>query len=490
VQAVFVSPEVFPFAKSGGLADVAGTLPRELGKLGVDVRVFTPYYRATARMGPTPTVRWSGRVRVGEETLRGEVLESRLGESDTPVYFLRSDSLFDREGLYGEDGRDYPDNPTRFVFLSRMVLEALEPLGLRPDVIHVNDWQTALIPVYVRTLYDGGEGAPGPRTLLTIHNLGYQGIFWHWDMNLTGLSWDLFNWRELEFHGQVNFLKGGIVFADRINTVSKTYAREIRTPEFGRGLEGVLGHRAADLSGVVNGIDTGVWDPRTDPHIAARFSADDLSGKARCKEALVREAGIDDGEAPLFGIITRLDWQKGVDLLCDVLRDAVTLGMRLVLLGTGDAAYHRMLRQAETELPGRVKAFLTFDSALAHRIEAGADAFLMPSRYEPCGLNQMMSQRYGTVPVVRATGGLADTVEEYSPAGLRAGTSTGFCFRNPDPAELLAAIARAIRVYSDAPAWQTLMRNGMTRDWSWERSAREYLELYEELVSTEGDRKA
>jgi starch synthase len=481
MRILFVSSEVFPFAKTGGLADVSGALPKALAARGAEVAVLTPWYGETA--GLTPPVSDTGvtlTVPVGPKTCTVQVLLGVLPGSEVPVYFFRHDPFFRREGLYQAQGRDHPDNAARFVLFSRAALECLEPLGLRPDVIHANDWQTALVPVYARTLYAGKPLVSHARTLLTIHNLGYQGLFWHFDMPLTGLPWKVYHWRGLEFHDRINFLKGGIVYADRVNTVSRTYAAQIQTKAYGFGLEGVLAGRADRVSGVVNGIDTELWNPASDPHIAAAYTADDLSGKSRCKAALLAEAGIGNDGFPLFAAITRLDAQKGVDLIGEILDDAVTLGMRFILLGTGDEAYHEMLKEAQARHPGRVRVFLAFDSALAHRIEAGADAFLMPSRYEPCGLNQLMSLRYGTVPIVRATGGLADTVKDFSDVGE--GRANGFVFRKEDPSHLLAAVARALRVYSNPSAWTALVRTGMGQDWSWNRSAGEYMELYERVV--------
>ncbi len=482
MRVVYVSPEVSPFSKTGGLADVAGALPKALAARGADVAVFSPYYLETDKRGfSCESAAVNLRIPVGEQTMEAQVLKSRIPGSNVPVYLIRHDPFFMREGLYQEKGLDYPDNSARFIFFSRAVMECIEALGIEPDVIHVNDWQSAMVAVYARTIYTHRPAIANAATLLTVHNMGYQGLFWHLDMPLTGLSWELYNWKQLEFFDRMNFLKGGIVFADRINTVSKTYAEEIKTPEFGCGLEGVLAERGQDLHGIANGIDTSVWNPKTDPHIAERYSARNMNGKAACKRALLKEAGIQGEGFPLFAMITRLDPQKGVDLVLDVLDEAVAMGMRLVILGTGDPKYAKLLEEAEEKHKGKVKAFLTFDVGLSHRIEAGADAFLMPSRYEPCGLNQLMSLSYGTVPVVRATGGLADTVHDFSEEDLGKGLSTGFSFREADSSKLLGCIARALRIYSNRDAWRRLMANGMAQDWSWERSAGEYLALYETM---------
>ncbi len=479
MKITYVSPEVVPFSKTGGLADVAGSLPKALEAQGAEVSVVSPYYLETRKSGFA--IKDTGvriQVPLGSGKIEAGLLEGMLPESGVRAYFVKYDPFFMRDGLYQEKGRDYEDNSSRFIFFSRSVLECVGALGLEPDVIHVNDWQSAMVPVYGKTIYADQPWAAKARYALTIHNMGYQGLFWHFDMPLTGLSWDLYNWKQLEFYDKLNFLKGGIVFADRINTVSKTYAEEIKTAEFGCGLEGVLAERSGDLFGIVNGIDAAVWDPSADEHIAAHYSAADPSGKAACRKALLREAGIRDDGFPLFASITRLDPQKGIDLILEILDDAVAMGMKFVVLGTGDPKYHKMLEDAQQKHRGSVKAFLAFDPGLAHRIEAGADAFLMPSRYEPCGLNQLMSLAYGTVPVVRATGGLADTVQDFTEDDLAAGLSTGFVFREADSARLLECIARAMRAFSNKDSWRRLMANGMAKDWSWNRSAREYMKMY------------
>jgi len=477
LKVLFVASEMAPFAKTGGLADVAGALPDALMERGVDVCAVIPGYRSVREREDFDRVAGIGlNVPLGPMSLEADVLETATAHG-VPVLAVEREDLFDRPNLYGTGGRDYYDNLERFAFFSRAALLAAGARGFEPDIVHCHDWQTGLIPALIR------EVCPGPGSVFTIHNLGYQGLFPREKLPYTGLSQRVYQPEGLEYWGRMSLLKAGIVYADTVTTVSPTYAREIQTEAFGHGLEGALAQRRADLHGVVNGIDTALWNPAADPHIPSPYSSADLAGKARCKEALLAEAGIEADDRPLFASITRLDAQKGVDLICEVLDDAVQLGMRFVLLGTGDPAYGRQLREAEARHPGKVKVFLAFSDAMAHRIEAGADALVMPSRYEPCGLNQLMSLRYGTVPVVRTTGGLADTVVDYSEGNLAAGVSTGFTFRDPDSDSLLKAIARALRVYSNRRAWARLVANGMAQDFSWRRSAAAYLDLYESTVN-------
>jgi len=476
-----------PFAKTGGLADVSGALPPALAALGDDVRVMMPLHRSVRREARDLTdTGLRLQVPVGEKTVAGELWQVTLPKSRVPVYCLRQDGYFDRDGLYGTTGTDahpYPDNCERFVFFSRGVIEALLQLDFQPDVIHLNDWQTALIAPYLKTLYRDREPFASLGTLITVHNLLYQGIFWHWDLQLTGLGWSLFNWRQLEFYGKLNLLKGGLVFADFISTVSPTYARQIQTPAFGNGLEGVLAERRDRLVGIVNGIDGEVWNPETDPLLPARYSARKLTGKAACKTELQKESGLAKApQAPLIGMISRLVAEKGFDLVLEVLPGLLRQGVQVVVLGTGEAKYHEAFAALAKEAKG-FAAHLTFDNRLAHLIEAGADVFLMPSLVEPCGLNQLYSLRYGTVPVVHRTGGLADTITDYNPQSLLEGKANGFVLESPTVPALTEALDRALTLYRTNPkAWQQLQLVGMRQDWSWSRSAREYHALYERVA--------
>jgi starch synthase len=486
LRILLISSEVEPFAKTGGLADVAGALPKALAALGHDVRVLMPRYRGVERHTTLSTAVARIRVPVGERPTEGTLLEGRLG-GDIPIYFLAHDRYYDRSALYGGGDGDYLDNCERFVFFCRGSLEAVRALGWAPQVVHANDWQTGLVPVYLETLYADDPLLRDAATLFTIHNLAYQGAFWHFDMPLTGLGWDLFTPAGLEFYGKLNFMKGGLVFADILNTVSKTYAAEIQTPEFGCGLEGVLQDRSADLHGVVNGIDYAAWDPATDRELAKPYSADDLAGKIACRSALAEELGLEADGAPIVGIVSRLAAQKGLDLVLAALPDLVEAGFQFALLGSGEPKLEAALTEAAAAYPGRAVVRLGFDAGLARRIYAGADMFLMPSRYEPCGLGQMISMRYGTIPIVRRTGGLADTVTEVKPSRR---TGTGFGFLEPTARALAEAAMRALAAYRDAALWRQLQKNAMAEDFSWQASAREYVALYRKAAKAAGKGRA
>jgi starch synthase len=349
----------------------------------------------------------------------------------------------------------------------------------RPQIVHAHDWQTGLVPIYLHTLYRDHPTLAKVPTVFTIHNLAYQGVFWHYDMPMTGLGWDLFTPAGLEFYGKLNFMKGGLIFSDLLTTVSRTYAREIRTPAFGGGLEGVLEERSRDLHGVINGIDYEIWDPRKDPVIAHPYSAEDPEPKAVCRETLRRELGLEDGAGPVIGIIARLAEQKGMDLVLEALPGILAEGGQLEVLGSGDAHLEEAFRAAAAAHRGQVAVRIGHDDELSRRIYAGSDAFLMPSRYEPCGLGQLIALRYGGAPIVRRTGGLADTVTEFDPA-RRSGT--GFIFDAFTPDALLAAVRRAASTYRQPPLWKALVRNAMAEDFSWDASAREYVTLYRKAL--------
>lgn len=477
------TPEAVPFAKTGGLADVAAALPRALADAGCDVRVALPAYRTVDldRFGFRPLGRAS--VPLGPTGAEVGFLEGRLPGTAVPVYLVSHPPSFDRPGLYGEDGADYEDNLERFTVFGRGVLALVHHVRWSPDVIHCQDWQTALLPVWLRV-------NPAPpvladaATVLTVHNLAYQGLFPADRWEVTGLPRDLFTPRALEFYGRINLLKGGLVFADLVTTVSEQYAREIQTPEFGCGLDGVLRDRAQDLVGILNGVDYTVWDPSVDAYIPARYSAEDLSGKATCKAALQRRFGLEpDPEIPLLGMVSRLVDQKGLDLVAATADTIVGLDTEFVLLGTGEPRYHELFREVQACYPSRVSVTIGFDEPLAHQIEAGADIFLMPSRFEPSGLNQLYSMRYGTVPVVRRTGGLADSVVDATPEAVARGTATGFVFDAYEPDAFLDAVKRALWAYRDRTLWRQLQVTGMGQDFSWGRSARRYVEVYARAVA-------
>jgi starch synthase len=488
---VFATSEVAPFAKTGGLADVCGALPLELQRGGHNVAVVMPAYRQVKASGlPIEPMGVKFDIPIGNKIIRGRLLRGTLPQSDVPIFFVEQDDYFDRPELYRHKGEDYKDNCERFTFFSRAVLESIRLLRLDVEVIHCHDWQTGLIPAYLHIEYAHTHGYETIASLLTIHNLAYQGIFWHWDMLLTGLDWRYFNMHQMEFYGKLNLLKTGIVFADWLTTVSPMYAKEIQTEAFGCGLEGVLRQRTEQLTGIVNGVDYSVWNPSTDPYLPnwpgsgerANYDVSNWQhGKAACKAALQRELGLPERDrTPLVAQIGRLADQKGWDLLLDVMRRwATQMDVQWVVLGTGEPYYHEVLGQLTQEFPNRIAVRLEFNDALAHRIEAGADLFVMPSRYEPCGLNQLYSLRYGTVPVVRATGGLVDTVTDASPEALSRGTATGFIFEANSPSVLEAALRRAIETYwQNADTWRQLVETGMRQDWSWTASSQRYLDVY------------
>ncbi|GAB4372678.1 MAG: glycogen synthase GlgA [Deltaproteobacteria bacterium] len=484
MKALIVSPEIVPFAKTGGLADVTGALPKALRKIGVEADCVLPLYRSVDRERfPMSPAGPPFQIPLGHREEPGAVLEADAG-GGVRAYLMQNDRYFDREFLYATKDGDYVDNCERFTFFCRGLMEWLLRTGRRYDILHCNDWQTALVPVYLKTIYSHGESFSGTASVFTVHNLGYQGLFWNHDLPMTGLSWDLFTPKGLEFFGKLNLLKGGLVFADALSTVSDTYSREIQTPEYGHGLEGVLYERREDLFGILNGVDYNDWDPRTDPWIAANYSREDLSGKAACRTDLLREFGW-DGPVPeaVMGVVGRMTVQKGFDLLEAAGDWLAACPLRLVVLGTGERRFEEAMRALGERHPDRISVHLAFDDRLAHKIEAGADLYLMPSRYEPCGLNQIYSMRYGTVPVVRSTGGLADTVVD---ADRDPSAGTGFTFERYDPEDLKGAVSRALAAYADRDRWNAIVARGMERDFSWESSARRYADLYERALRKRG----
>ncbi len=475
LKVLFVSSEVAPFAKTGGLADVAGALPRALRRRGIDARVVTPLYAgmdwdALERLeGAVPVPMWWGTARAG-------VRLGALPRSDAPVYFLEYHRYFDRPELYGPPGEAYADNLERFTFLSRGALEVAKAINFLPDVIHANDWQTALVPVYVNTV-EWARPLHGAATVYTIHNMAYQGVTDGDALFITGLGHEHYNSAEFEHFGALNLMKAALRHANVLSTVSPTYAREIQTPAFGFGLDGVLRERAGDLFGILNGIDTEEWNPATDPYIPEDFSASDLSGKAACKAALQREARLPVAPGvPVFGAVGRFTDQKGFDVLANCLDQVLSWDLQVVMLGTGDRDAEHYFGTLSARRTDRFKAWIGFDNGLAHRIEAGSDFFLMPSRFEPCGLNQMYSLRYGTLPIVRATGGLVDTVQGYRE---ETGEGTGFMFQDLSPDALANTIGWALSTYHDRPGHIADMRpRAMAQDFSWDAAAAAYQRLY------------
>lgn len=485
----FASSEACPFSKTGGLADVSSSLPKALSRLGNDVILVIPAHRSSFFSGVAIKDLQIGiSVPIGDRIVRGNLLESEIPHSNVRVILVQQDHYFDREGIYNLRGEDYWDNCERFVFFSRAVMEAMEALDWYPDILHTNDWQTGLIPAYQEVLYRNDPERPGYSdiaTLHTIHNLAYQGVFWHWDMPLTGIDWKYFTFDKMEFYGKLNFLKTGISFARGITTVSPKYAEEIQTPQFGCGLEPVLQYRRDSIRGILNGICMDQWNPAGDKLIAAPYSSEDVfEKKPICKAALQKSMEIEVRPgAMLFGVVGRLAHQKGIDLILETAPDWIdNHNVQYCFLGTGDPSMERQLMELRDRFPGNVSAKLEFSNESAHLIEAGADAFLMPSRYEPCGLNQMYSLLYGTVPIVHETGGLADTVVDINDQTLANGTANGFRFLGPSAHELNLTIWRALECFYDRPEqWKQMMLTGMKEDWSWKKSARHYLDFYEEL---------
>ncbi len=484
----FLSSEVVPFSKTGGLADVAGALPEALAELDCDVTVVTPH-QGKLLNGQFPSVPMSEAPRFTVQ-LGGQDYDFSLRTLEKPLGKVRhllveNPGFFGRPALYVDPltGRDYVDNDERFAFFCRGILEWIRQAGMRPDIIHLNDWQTAPAAAFMGLLFSGDPFFTGVRSILTIHNLAYQGMFPAERFDILGLDPKLFHpLSPFEFWGKINYLKSGLICAHKINTVSPTYAREIQTDdELGCGLNGILSERANDLSGILNGIDTQVWNPATDHLIPQTYDAENLAAKHANKETLCARAGIarERWERPLIGIISRLADQKGFDLIADAAEQIFALDVNVVLLGTGERRFHDLFTDLQEQYPGRMKIFLTFDDALAHTIEAGADIFLMPSRYEPCGLNQMYSLRYGTVPVVRSTGGLADTVID---ADANTERGNGFSFREYTADAMLGAIRRAVAAYNDPSRWTPIQIRGMAGDFSWRRSAQKYIALYESAL--------
>lgn len=487
LRVLFLSSEVVPFSKSGGLADVAGALPEALAQTGCTVTVATPFYepRVSAQFKTKALDEPRVTVRSGGEDYHVSFRFPAAQEGSVETLFVECRALFAREGLYGDASgatgyADYPDNDVRFSVFVRAVLEWGRRSGRRYDIIHANDWQSALACAYLPILFADDAAFGDTRTVLTIHNLAYQGVFPGPRFNVLGLDPALFAaLSPFEFYNKVNFLKAGIHYATKINTVSPTYAEEIREdPELGCGLEGMLVNRAGDVSGILNGIGTDIWNPSVDKLLRHQYDAQTVdAGKKINKETLLRRARIPSARwnLPVVGMISRLDAQKGFDLIEEAAVDLMAMDLNVVVLGTGGKVYHDMFADLTAQYPERVAAFLTFDNELAHLIEAGADIFLMPSRYEPCGLNQMYSLNYGTVPVVRATGGLADTVVD---ADRDAGSGTGFTFVPYTPEAMLDALSRALSAFRDQRRWRAIQSRGMNADFSWKQSAIRYKDLY------------
>ncbi len=480
LRVLYLAAEAVPFAKTGGLADVAGSLPKALKALGVDIRLGLPRYACIDReqFGLTPLIE-SFPVPVDNRTIAADLYRTTIGK-DVPVYLVENAHYYDREGIYM-----YPDDADRFIFFCRAILEALKRLDWRPDVIHCNDWHTAIVPNWLKTIYADDPFYRDTATLYTIHNLAYQGIFGHRVLEVAGIDeYGFIVHPDIpDLDNVVDMMGRGIYFADLISTVSETYAQEILTPEYGERLDPLLRDRRDRLFGLPNGIDTAVYDPATDPYIAAHYDLHDLSGKALCKEDLQAEAGLTrDPYAPLIGAISRLTDHKGFDLIAAVIEPLLRhSNLQFVFLGTGEQRYHDLFRSLQQRHPERLAIFFTFNAPLAQKIYAGSDIFLMPSRFEPCGLGQMIAMRYGSIPLVRLTGGLADTVTDFDP---ETGHGNGFAFKSYDPLALYGTIIRAVENYKYRDTWRRLMLQVMSEDHSWETSAHKYVDLYRRAIAS------
>lgn len=489
VKILYATTEAVPFCKTGGLGDVCGSLPLELAKLGHEPVIVLPAFRQALQSGrPIEPTGIRFEIPIGRKTVPGTFLRGMLPGNKVPVYLVHQPQYYDRPELYRENGQDYKDNCERFVYFCRAALEAISLLDLGTELVHCHDWPTGLIPAYLKTELCGIPPYDAIASLMTVHNIAYQGNFWHWDMELTGIDWKYFNWRQMEFYGNLNFLKTGLAFADTISTVSPRYAEEIQHPPLSCGLEGILQYRRDDLFGIINGVNYDEWNPATDPYLGGHnYSVKNfVEGKQACKAALQQELGLPIvADQPLVATIGRLADQKGFDLIVKLIPQwAPTSPVQWVILGTGEPHYHELFAGLARQYPEKVAVRLTFSNELAHRIEAGADIFLMPSRYEPCGLNQLYSLKYGTVPVVHATGGLADTITNLTDETLASGTANGFSFSQYTTAALAQALERACQTYTtNRPVWEQLIRTGMQQDWSWGHSAREYDRLYKHTLA-------
>jgi starch synthase len=472
INVVIAASEAIPYSKTGGLADVTGTLFKEYSRLGLDVLMFLPLYKKTYKdfYEQIQETNVDFEINLGGIIKKCKLFVSKADKKNR-VYFISNDEYFGRDELYGTSLGDFPDNNYRFIFFSKAIIETLKRLKIRPDIIHCNDWQTALIPLYIKR----DELFKDIKTVITIHNLGYQGIFPPDTLEIAGIGWELFHMDGVEFYGNMNFLKAGIISADLITTVSETYSKEILTPEFGFGLDGILKKKEKDIVGILNGIDYEEWNPSKDKLLPYNYSKSNISGKFECKNELLKRCQISNGKkVPTFCFIGRLSSQKGIDLLSEAIPYIIDFGSNLIIIGKGEEFYNSLLQSQRDKYPESVFFYSGFNESLAHLAYAGADIFLMPSRYEPCGLGQMIAMRYGTIPVARRTGGLADTIED---------NITGFLFNKYSLDSFLEGINRAINFYHEEQVWVRFIKNAMSKDFSWKRSAKKYIEIYKNLLS-------
>jgi starch synthase len=485
MRIVYASSEAVPFAKTGGLADVAGGLTGALAALGHDVTLMLPLYTQVQKKAALGEFEKIGEadsfwLNMGGKHVTGNFVMMRSKVTNLRVVLVDCPQYYDRSTLYGDKNQAYSDNCERYCFFSRAVMEWVKRQPDAVDIIHSNDWQTGLIPALVKLQLRQDPKFQNTASLYTIHNMNFQGSFWHWDMALTSIDWSHFTWREMEFFGQLNLLKTGIIFTEKVSTVSPTYAREIQTPEFGCGLENALKFRSKDLTGILNGIDHNHWNPGTDKYIPGQYTVDNFSqGKRINKEALQRKMGFPvNPDVPLVGMVSRITNQKGFDLIAACHEELFQLPMQFAFLGAGDPYFEELLHRWTRLYPDKVRNYIGYDEELAHLIEAGSDLFLMPSQFEPCGLNQLYSMNYGTLPIVNNTGGLADSVTDLSEKTEIEKTATGFVFYQYKSQDFMDTMQRALDTYRSPIKFQQMIINGMNRDWTWQRSANDYLTVY------------
>jgi len=489
----FIASEVAPFAKTGGLADVAGALPKYLKNMGHDIRVMMPKYKVINERKYTlrDVIRLQGLgLKIGSKNFYANGKSAFLPDSKVQIYFLDNKYYFDREGLYcdSKTGLDYEDNAERYIFFSKGCIETLKLLHWQPDIIHCNEWQTALIPLFLKSTYKEDAFFKNTKTLLSVHNIAYQGIFDPSVIQKACPDSIFYSHSPIEFHGKFNFLETGLEYADLLTTVSETYAQEIQnSSEYGCGLEGVIKRRKDEIFGIINGIDDEIWNPEKDRLIPFQYNRRNLSGKIENKKELLKRFNIEFNEnIPLIGTVSRLADQKGFDLIETILEDLMQMKLQFIILGLGDQKYSKLFQSIYQKYPHKVGFKLGFDNQLAHLIEAGSDMYLMPSRYEPCGLNQLYSLNYGTVPIVRETGGLADTIENFD---LNTAAGTGFVFKKYNANELLKVIKKALKIYNKKDIWNKIMQNGMKQDFSWKLSAQKYVKIYQKLLNTKNNKR-
>ena len=481
LKILIASSEVYPFAKTGGLADIAGALPKALKQLGHDVRVVMPKHKCVAQC--PPGIRPMGLdvdVPIGGIRKKGFLYSSHLNKN-IPIYFVGNETYYYRDPIYGTRHGDYPDNAERFIFFCRSVFETCKSIGFHPDIIHCNDWQTGLVPAYLKTVYAKDKWFKNTRTIFSVHNLGYQGNFPSYELKTAGLPFSIFTPGGVEFYNHFSFLKSALVFADLLTTVSPTYAKEIQTKAFGFKMDGILRQRSEDLFGILNGVDYQEWNPESDPCIKKNYTPENRAGKLACKRNLADLFSLKvDDDTPIFSMVTRLSSQKGIDLVIETLGDILSEETAFVVLGSGDLMYEDYFLKISKKFPDSVGVHIGFDETLAHQILAGTDFLLMPSQYEPCGLTQMYSLKYGAVPVVRSVGGLADSIKEFSHKTLR---GTGFKFKKFAPGNLRRAVQKAVSVYRQKDQWQKLALNDMNANFGWDRAAKKYCQLYRRVLN-------